>query len=135
MNPLEAIGRILRQERLRQGRSQQEVARVAGIPNSRLSEYENGRKDLRWTSLQQILKALNCPLTRFARQYEHEMGFDPEGGAPGDGTGTLAPLSENDLQTAHALGEEFFRLLRETIQQTLAPRATDTEGETEPQPN
>lgn len=53
------VGQRIREWRLRRELSQAEVARVAGITQASLSNYENGKRDLPLTTLLGVAGALN----------------------------------------------------------------------------
>ncbi len=53
------VGRRIREWRLRRELSQAEVARLSGITQASLSNYENGKRDLPLTTLLGVSKALN----------------------------------------------------------------------------
>lgn len=56
------VGQRIRAWRLRRELSQAEVARLAGITQASLSNYENGKRDLPLTTLLGITGALNVSL-------------------------------------------------------------------------
>ncbi|MEI7924752.1 MAG: helix-turn-helix transcriptional regulator [Chloroflexota bacterium] len=53
------VGQRIREWRLRRELSQAEVARLSGITQASLSNYENGKRDLPLTTLLGVSKALN----------------------------------------------------------------------------
>lgn len=53
------VGSRIREWRLRRELSQAEVARLAGITQASLSNYENGKRDLPLTTLLGVARALN----------------------------------------------------------------------------
>jgi len=53
------VGARIREWRLRRELSQAEVARLAGITQASLSNYENGKRDLPLTTLLGVARALN----------------------------------------------------------------------------
>ena len=53
------VGQRIREWRLRRELSQAEVARLAGITQASLSNYENGKRDLPLTTLLGVARALN----------------------------------------------------------------------------
>jgi transcriptional regulator with XRE-family HTH domain len=57
-----AIGKRLREWRLRRELSQAEVARVAGITQASLSNYETGKRDLPLSTFLGVASALNVSL-------------------------------------------------------------------------
>jgi transcriptional regulator with XRE-family HTH domain len=58
-----AFGRRLRQERSRQGKSQDTLARQAGTHASTLSLWERGQRDPRLSTMVRLAGALDVPLT------------------------------------------------------------------------
>jgi transcriptional regulator with XRE-family HTH domain len=53
------VGQRIREWRLRRELSQAEVARLAGITQASLSNYENGKRDLPLSTLLGVARALN----------------------------------------------------------------------------
>lgn len=53
------LGQRVRTWRLRRELSQQHVARIAGVTQAALSNYENGKRDMRLTTLLGVSAALN----------------------------------------------------------------------------
>ncbi len=69
-----AFGRVLRAERLRQGRSQTELARAAGVGRSSVSDVEAGKgggPELDWGT--RIAFALGVPFDDLARRARLEV--------------------------------------------------------------
>lgn len=56
------VGQRIREWRLRRELSQAEVARLAGITQASLSNYENGKRDLPLSTLLGVARALNVSL-------------------------------------------------------------------------
>lgn len=56
------MGQRIREWRLRRELSQAEVARLAGITQASLSNYENGKRDLPLSTLLGVARALNVSL-------------------------------------------------------------------------
>lgn len=56
------VGQRMREWRLRRELSQAEVARVAGITQASLSNYENGKRDMPLSTLLGVAGALNVSL-------------------------------------------------------------------------
>ena len=56
------VGQRIREWRLRRELSQVEVARLSGITQTSLSNYENGKRDLPLSTLLGVSKALNVSL-------------------------------------------------------------------------
>jgi transcriptional regulator with XRE-family HTH domain len=57
-----AVGSRIREWRLRRELSQADVARVAGITQASLSNYENGKRDLPLSTLLGVTRALEVSL-------------------------------------------------------------------------
>jgi transcriptional regulator with XRE-family HTH domain len=57
-----AVGQHIREWRLKREMSQAEVARMAGITQASLSNYENGKRDLPLSTLLGVTSALNVSL-------------------------------------------------------------------------
>jgi transcriptional regulator with XRE-family HTH domain len=95
------VGKALRLLREKQGRSQKELAQIAGITSAMLSNYETGEKKPSLDSLGKVLDALGLYLGKLddaldvvndrptLRERENRFGFDPAAaaGAEGDGEG------------------------------------------------
>ena len=56
------VGQRIREWRLRREMSQAEVARIAGITQASLSNYENGKRDMPLSTLLGVAGALNVSL-------------------------------------------------------------------------
>lgn len=56
------VGQRIREWRLRRELSQAEVARLAGITQASLSNYENGKRDLPLSTLLGVARALNVSI-------------------------------------------------------------------------
>ncbi|CAM3957292.1 MULTISPECIES: helix-turn-helix domain-containing protein [Tsukamurella] len=69
----EVYGRVLRQERTRQGRTLAEVAREAGVSTQYLSEVERGRKEASSEVLGSVCDALGGSLTEFVGGVHREL--------------------------------------------------------------
>lgn len=57
------IGENIRKRRETMGMSQTELANEVGIERARISEYENGVRDMRLSKLHGIAHALDCEMT------------------------------------------------------------------------
>lgn len=69
----EVYGRVLRQERTRQGRTLAEVARDAGVSTQYLSEVERGRKEASSEVLGSVCDALGGSLIEFVGGVHREL--------------------------------------------------------------
>lgn len=69
----EVFGRVLRQERTRQGRTLAEVARDAGVSTQYLSEVERGRKEASSEVLGSVCDALGGSLVEFVGGVHREL--------------------------------------------------------------
>ncbi len=69
----EVYGRVLRQERTRQGRTLTEVAREAGVSTQYLSEIERGRKEPSSEVLGSVCDALGGSLIEFVGGVHREL--------------------------------------------------------------
>ncbi|MDF0531494.1 helix-turn-helix transcriptional regulator [Tsukamurella sp. 8F] len=69
----EVYGRVLRQERTRQGRTLTEVAREAGVSTQYLSEIERGRKEPSSEVLGSVCDALGGSLLEFVGGVHREL--------------------------------------------------------------
>lgn len=72
-NALElAIGREIRNFRLRMNLTIAELAKLAGLSPGMLSKIENGNTSPSLATLRSLSRALNIPVTAFFRKYEEE---------------------------------------------------------------
>ncbi|TWS22449.1 helix-turn-helix transcriptional regulator [Tsukamurella sputi] len=69
----EVFGRVLRQERTRQGRTLAEVAREAGVSTQYLSEVERGRKEASSEVLASVCDALGGSMIEFVGGVHREL--------------------------------------------------------------
>ncbi len=78
------IGVLLRRARIEAGRSQEDLAKVLGVPASRISSYELGKVEIPLQELQVLAKHLNVSFNYFMDQ----------GISPNDSGGEVATLDE-----------------------------------------
>jgi transcriptional regulator with XRE-family HTH domain len=64
------LGEVLRQERERQGRSQEGLAHDAGLTTNALSRIELGQADPSFSTVTKIAKALGLSRTELMRRIE-----------------------------------------------------------------
>lgn len=69
----EVFGRVLRQERTRQGRTLAEVAGEAGVSTQYLSEVERGRKEASSEVLSSVCDALGGSMIEFVGGVHREL--------------------------------------------------------------
>lgn len=62
LSPVDAAGRLIREERKKQGLSQQELCDLSGVAYATLSKMEHGHSSMRLHSLQKVLNALGLKL-------------------------------------------------------------------------
>jgi transcriptional regulator with XRE-family HTH domain len=62
-SPAELFGRNLREERLKAGLTQVQLAELTGIPQSRLSALESGRRDVMVSTAFKLARAIGCSLS------------------------------------------------------------------------
>lgn len=67
---LRRLGTALRELREQAGLKQIELAADSGLSESRISEVENGKSDLRWSTLVRMLKGLGVSIGEFAAALE-----------------------------------------------------------------
>ncbi len=70
MRELVTLGNNIRAERSRLHMSQEQLANLAGLQTHHVSNIENGKFDIKFTTLLSILKALNVP---FEKLYDINM--------------------------------------------------------------
>jgi transcriptional regulator with XRE-family HTH domain len=78
------IGVLLRQARTEAGRSQEDLARILGVPVSRIAAYELGNAEIPLPELETLAKSINISLNHFMDQ----------GLRPGETGGEVATLDE-----------------------------------------
>jgi transcriptional regulator with XRE-family HTH domain len=81
------IGVLLRQARIEAGRSQEDLAKMLGVPASRISSYEFGKTEIPLFELEQLAEYLNVSLSYFMDQ-----GMRPE--ETGGGAATLDEIAQ-----------------------------------------
>jgi transcriptional regulator with XRE-family HTH domain len=69
----ERLQNLLRKSRLEAGFTQVQMAKKLGRPQSFVSKYESGERRLDLVELRLICKALDIPLTKFAKQFENSL--------------------------------------------------------------
>jgi transcriptional regulator with XRE-family HTH domain len=79
-----ALGRALRELRKRAGLTQKELGARAGADDTYLSQVETGRRDIRWSTVTRLLRALDVTLADLAAEVERHA-------QPGTGTPTDRP--------------------------------------------
>ena len=75
MDLFENLGQALRWLRSRQGRSQMEVARDAGITKAMMSAYETGTQTPSLRTLGKVLRALGIDLHQLQHALELQQGI------------------------------------------------------------
>lgn len=65
------LGATLRALRERADLTQDQLGERTGMSDTYLSQLENGRRGIRWTTVMRILRALNLDLTDLAEEYPH----------------------------------------------------------------
>jgi transcriptional regulator with XRE-family HTH domain len=78
------IGVLLRQARTEAGRSQEDLARILGVPVGRIAAYELGNAEIPLPELETLAKSINISLNHFMDQ----------GLRPGETGGEVATLEE-----------------------------------------
>jgi transcriptional regulator with XRE-family HTH domain len=112
------LGDVLRQLRLRQGRTLREVSAAARVSLGYLSEVERGQKEASSELLSSIAKALGVPLSHVLRevadqlalaelQHEPVMAGAPEHERIADERITADSMSESIPATPEGIADEF----------------------------
>jgi transcriptional regulator with XRE-family HTH domain len=91
------LGGVLRQQRLRQGRTLRDVSAAAQVSLGYISEVERGQKEASSELLAAICSALDVPLSDVLREVSEQMAFE-EAAMAADLT--PADLANADLTTA-----------------------------------
>jgi transcriptional regulator with XRE-family HTH domain len=89
--PLDAIGHRLREERIRAGISQRELARRLGLSASLISQLESGQSRPSVGTLYSIVTELGVSLDRIIRGGHFPEATSPDGGAPGEVSPVVHP--------------------------------------------
>jgi transcriptional regulator with XRE-family HTH domain len=71
-NGQEALGRALRGLRQRSGITQEEMGARVGIDPTYISRVEGGRINLRWSTLQRFLRALDATVADLGAELGHQ---------------------------------------------------------------
>jgi XRE family transcriptional regulator, stress-response regulator len=93
------LGDVLRQERLRQGRTLRDVSAHARVSLGYISEIERGQKEASSECLAAICAALEVPLSVVLADVSGELAREEAGHAPVASLATLArkPVGVQDL--------------------------------------
>jgi transcriptional regulator with XRE-family HTH domain len=67
-----ALGGALRELRNRAGLTQKELGVRAGADDTYLSQVETGHRDIRWSTVTRLLRALDATLTDLAAEIERQ---------------------------------------------------------------
>jgi transcriptional regulator with XRE-family HTH domain len=67
-----ALGRALRELRMRSGLTQKQLGLRAGADDTYLSQVENGQRDIRWSTVTRLLYALDATLADLASEVERQ---------------------------------------------------------------
>jgi transcriptional regulator with XRE-family HTH domain len=65
------LGATLRALREHADLTQEQLGERIGMSDTYLSQLENGRRGIRWTTVMRILRALGLDLTDLAEEYPH----------------------------------------------------------------
>jgi transcriptional regulator with XRE-family HTH domain len=71
-DPDPALGAVLREERERQGRSQEGLAHDAGLTTNALARIELGQSDPSFSTVTRIAKALGISRAELMQRVEHK---------------------------------------------------------------
>ena len=69
-----ALGRALRELRLRAGLTQKELGARADASDTYLSQVEGGHRDIRWSTVTRLLRALDVTIAELAAEVERQAG-------------------------------------------------------------
>lgn len=71
-----ALGRALRELRLRADLTQKELGVRAEASDTYLSQVETGHRDIRWSTITRLLRALDATVTDLAVEVERQVRAD-----------------------------------------------------------
>lgn len=71
-NPDPALGAVIREERERQGRSQESLAHDAGLTTNALSRIELAQSDPSFSTVTRIARTLGLSRTELMHRVEHQ---------------------------------------------------------------
>ncbi len=67
-----ALGRALRELRIRAGLTQKELGARAGANDTYLSQIETGQRDIRWSTITRLLHALGATTAELAAEIKRQ---------------------------------------------------------------
>lgn len=67
-----ALGAALRELRTRAGLTQKELGTRAGADDTYLSQVEGGHRDIRWSTVTRLLRALDATIADLAAEVERQ---------------------------------------------------------------
>jgi transcriptional regulator with XRE-family HTH domain len=67
-----ALGRALRELRIRAGLTQKELGARAGANDTYLSQIETGQRDIRWSTITRLLQALGATTAELTAEVERQ---------------------------------------------------------------
>ena len=73
-----ALGRALRELRLRADLTQKELGARAGANDTYLSQIETGQRDIRWSTITRLLHALGATIAELADEVERHVSGEAE---------------------------------------------------------
>jgi transcriptional regulator with XRE-family HTH domain len=106
------LGGVLRQQRLRQGRTLRDVSAAAQVSLGYISEVERGQKEASSELLAAICSALDVPLSDVLREVSEQMAFEE--------AAIAAELTPTDLTNANLTPADLAR-------SDLAPELTNAD--------
>jgi transcriptional regulator with XRE-family HTH domain len=95
------LGSVLRQQRLRQGRTLRDVSASAQVSLGYISEVERGQKEASSELLAAICSALDVPLSDVLREVSEQMAFEEATTAAGAVHTDLAHADLDHADLAH----------------------------------
>ncbi len=95
------LGGVLRQQRLRQGRTLRDVSASAQVSLGYISEVERGQKEASSELLAAICSALEVPLSDVLREVSEQMAFEEAADFAGVTRPDLTPADLTPADLAH----------------------------------
>ncbi len=136
MSSIKDVGTVIQVLRVVRGQSQGDLARQSGVRNSSISNYERGKAEPKFDTLQKLADGLELPFSaledtqRFIDHVrtlkESESLASPEPGVPGSDLSAEADRIAQDAgRVAQRLVALVLRLLQASVAESLPAKASE----------
>lgn len=120
------LPRFLRIERQRQGRTQEEVARSAGLSKTQISKIETGAQTPNLDTLDRLLAGLELHFGEFSRRYLDFLHSQPNGAAvdaslPSSPSSGLLALVQHIAQGSFETDEHYVVVIPKPVSTVVRP--------------